>query len=47
MSGETNSFIKKSKLLSDNFIKSEYDLLLSSGEQISSSLLAGRLVTLV
>ena len=46
MSGETNSFIKKSKLLSDNFIKSEYDLLLSSGEQISSSLLAGRLVHL-
>ena len=46
MSGETNSFIKKSKLLSDNFTKSEYDLLLSSGEQISSSLLAGRLVHL-
>jgi len=46
MSGETNNFIKKSKLLSDNFIKSEYDLLLSSGEQISSSLLAGRLVHL-
>ena len=46
MSGETNSFIKKSKLLSDNFVKSEYDLLLSSGEQISSSLLAGRLVHL-
>jgi len=43
MSGTTNELIKKSKLISDNFNKPELDVLMSSGEQISSSLLAGAL----
>ena len=43
MSGVTNELIYKSEQLSDNFSASEYDALLSSGEQISCSLIAGRL----
>ena len=43
MSGYTNDLIKKSEKVSDNFKKSEYDTLLSAGEQISCSLIAGRL----
>jgi len=43
MSGATNELIKKSKEISNNFIKEEYDVLVSSGEQISSSLISGRL----
>ena len=43
MSGATNDLINKSKLISNNFDKAEYDALLSSGEQISCALIAGRL----
>ena len=44
MSGVTNELIKKSFEISDNFSKSEYDVLVSSGEQIACSLIAGRLI---
>ena len=44
MSGVTNDLIKKSKKISDNFSHGEYDVLLSSGEQIACSLIAGRLI---
>ena len=43
MSGVTNKLIKKSKLISDNFDKAEYDVLLSTGEQAACALIAGRL----
>ena len=43
MSGVTNDLIKKSKKISNNFISSEYDTLVSSGEQMSCALIAGRL----
>ena len=43
MSGVTNDLAKKSKKISNNFISSEYDVLVSSGEQISCALIAGRL----
>ncbi len=43
MSGTTNDLIKKSKHISNNFNSSEYDVLVSVGEQISCSLIAGRL----
>ena len=43
MSGVTNDLIKKSIEISDNFNESEYDALVSSGEQIACSLIAGRL----
>ena len=43
MSGATNDLAKKSKKLSNNFNLSEYDVLVSSGEQISCALIAGRL----
>ncbi len=43
MSGATNDLIKKSKSISRNFSTSEYDVLVSAGEQISCSLIAGRL----
>ena len=44
MSGVTNELIKKSCEISDNFADSEYDVLVSSGEQIACSLIAGRLI---
>ena len=44
MSGVTNSLIKKSKEISENFSDAEYDALVSSGEQVACSLLAGRLI---
>ena len=44
MSGVTNELIKKSQEISKNFSPSEYDALLSSGEQIACSLIAGRLI---
>ena len=44
MSGVTNELIKKSKRISENFSDEEYDVLLSSGEQVACSLIAGRLV---
>ena len=43
MSGTTNDLIDKSKKLSNRFDKAEYDVLLSSGEQITCALIAGRL----
>ena len=43
MSGATNELIKKSRLISKNFDKSEYDVLLSAGEQVACSLISGRL----
>ena len=46
MSGTTNDLINRSKQISDNFNKSELDVLMSSGEQISSSLLAGAIIEL-
>ena len=44
MSGKTNDLINMSKNISDNFDKRELDVLLSTGEQVSSSLLAGALI---
>ena len=43
MSGVTNELINKSKSISNNFDKAEYDALLSTGEQVSCALIAGRL----
>ena len=43
MSGVTNELVKKSKLISNNFSRSEYDALVSTGEQVSCALIAGRL----
>ena len=43
MSGTTNDLIKKSSAISNNFNSAEYDVLVSAGEQISCSLIAGRL----
>ena len=43
MSGNTNELIKKSKSISEKFIKRELDLLLSTGEQISTALITGAL----
>ena len=44
MSGVTNELISKSKEISSDFSEEEYDVLVSSGEQIACSLIAGRLV---
>ena len=44
MGGATNELIKKSFEISDNFSDSEHDVLVSSGEQVSCSLIAGRLI---
>ena len=46
MSGATNDLISQSKQISNNFNKSELDVLMSSGEQITSSLLSGALIEL-
>tara|TARA_B100000963_G_scaffold111207_1_gene96823 strand:+ start:11287 stop:12501 length:1215 start_codon:yes stop_codon:yes gene_type:complete len=43
MSGVTNQLIKKSNEISENFSETEYDVLVSSGEQVACSLIAGRL----
>jgi len=43
MSGVTNDLVSKSKLISNNFNKAEYDTLVSTGEQVSCALIAGRL----
>ena len=43
MSGVTNDLVNKSKLISNNFDKAEYDTLVSSGEQASCALIAARL----
>ena len=44
MSGVTNELIKKSSEISNNFSLSEHDVLVSSGEQVACSLIAGRLI---
>ena len=44
MSGVTNELIKKSNEISQNFSDAEYDVLVSSGEQIACSLIAGGLI---
>ena len=44
MSGVTNELINKSKKISKNFSAAEYDALVSSGEQVACSLIAGRLI---
>jgi aspartate kinase len=44
MSGVTNDLIKKSKQISKKFDKFEYDVLVSSGEQIACALLSGALL---
>ena len=46
MSGVTNELIRKSLEISDNFSNSEHDVLVSSGEQVACSLIAGRLIHL-
>ena len=46
MSGTTDELSKKSKLISNDFNNKELDVLLASGEQVSSSLLAGALLDL-
>ncbi len=43
MAGKTNELIKLSHEISDEFIKREFDVLLSSGEQVTCALLAGSL----
>ena len=43
MSGVTNELVRKSKEISNDFLAEEYDVLVSSGEQMSCSLIAGRL----
>ena len=44
MSGVTNELINKSSEISDSFPDTEHDVLVSSGEQVACSLIAGRLV---
>ena len=46
MSDTTNELKKKSNFISNNFDKKELDVLLSSGEQVSSSLLSGAIIDL-
>ena len=45
MSGTTNKLISMSRKISDAFPDYEYDTLVSAGEQISCSLLAGQLIS--
>ena len=46
MSGATNALTEKSSLISKNFDNQELDVLLSSGEQVSCSLLSGAIIDL-
>jgi aspartate kinase len=46
MAGKTNELINLSKKISEDFNNREFDVLLSSGEQITSALLAGALLRL-
>ena len=39
----SNELVKKSRQISNNFSRSEYDALVSTGEQVSCALIAGRL----
>ena len=43
MAGKTNELIKHSQLISKEFDKRELDVLLSTGEQVTSALMAGAL----
>ena len=43
MAGRTNELISESKKISEIFNKRELDVLLASGEQVSSALMAGAL----
>ena len=43
MSGVTNDLVNKTTLISNNCDKAEYDVLVSTGEQASCALIAGRL----
>jgi aspartate kinase len=43
MAGTTNELVKKSKLISKKFSNRELDVLLTSGEQVTSALIAGAL----
>ncbi len=44
MKGVTNELIKKSRNISENFSDAEHDVLVSSGEQVACSLIAGSLI---
>ena len=44
MAGVTNDLVEKSKAISGNFSNEEYDVLLSSGEQVTSALLSACLI---
>ncbi len=46
MSGKTNELLAHSKSISNKFSKRELDVLLASGEQVTSALLAGALIEL-
>ena len=46
MSGKTNELINLSKKISKDFNKREFDVLLSTGEQVTCALLAGALIKL-
>ena len=46
MSGKTNELISQSKLISKNFNKRELDVLITSGEQVTSALMSGALTEL-
>ncbi len=46
MAGKTNDLIKLSNDISEEFDKREYDVLLSSGEQVTCALLSGALIKL-
>ena len=46
MAGKTNELIKLSSEISDQFNKREFDVLLSSGEQVTCALLSGALIGL-
>ncbi len=46
MSGKTNELISQSKSISKNFNKRELDVLLTSGEQVTSALISGALLEL-
>ena len=46
MSGKTNELLEQSQKVSDKFNKRELDVLMSSGEQVTSALLSGALIDL-
>ena len=46
MAGKTNELVKLSNEISNDFNKREFDVLLSSGEQVTCALLSGALVEL-